>query len=296
MGATSTPEYDAFGPWVLPVSSPEQVPPVFRAHPIDFTRAHDVLKVPRDVARRDVTPRSHLYDFLLVLDRDGIEVLTRQGHRFAVQRIARDDIAAVDIAVELLAARFSVLGTDGTGIDVAFNGASLPLITGLADRLLGWDDDPSSSGRGEALDQEAIGLRDVGLVNGHNALPHPDGARRVTAAYPERTPASRRSRVRRLVQGEARLSGAVASVDERHSVVVARADWVRHSRKPDLSLRRIVVASRAVTAVSSTPHAFLDGVEDVSVECGAARLRLTVPLDQERGVAAPFGSHRRTRA
>lgn len=284
----STPEYDAFGPWVLPVSTPDQVPPVFRAHPIDFTRAHDVLKVPRDVLRRDVTPRSHLYDFLLVLDADGLEVLTRVGHRFAVQRIERDRIAAVDSGTELLDGWLTVLGVDGTRIDVRFNGASLPMMTDLADRLIGWSDRAAPAAVAP-LDQEALGWHDVGLVNAHNTLPAQEDPRRVRAAYPETTPeVQHRSWLQRLLHGPAHLSGAVVSSDARHTVVIARREWVRRSRKPDLSLRRVVLPGRQASVRSSAAHPFLDDVVELRLRLGSADLGLTVPADEEPAVASVF--------
>jgi hypothetical protein len=54
--APSTPEYDAFGPWVDPVRTAEEVPPLYRDHPVDLAGSRLVLKVPRDIARRDATP------------------------------------------------------------------------------------------------------------------------------------------------------------------------------------------------------------------------------------------------
>lgn len=288
MKVVTTPEYDAFGPWILPVSSHDQVPPVFRTHPIDFTRAHDVLKVPREIARRDASPRSHLYDSLLVLDHDGIEVLTREGHRFSVRRISRRDVAAVDSGTALLAGWFSVRGTDGSSIDVSFNGSSLPVITDLADRLLGWvADDLDGLPVQEHLDQDALGYHDVGLVNGYDSLP-PEPRRRVTAAFAERMPVAHRPRLHRLMRGDAHLSGAVMGTDHQHAVVLARSEWVRHTRKPDLSLRRLVIPTDRITDLSAEPHPYLDGVTDLTVHCDRARIPLSVPTDHADAVASTF--------
>lgn len=77
--AASTPEYDAFGPWVDPVRSAEEVPPLYRDHPVDLAASRLVLKVPRDIARRDATPDMDLYDHLLVLEADALTVLSRRG-------------------------------------------------------------------------------------------------------------------------------------------------------------------------------------------------------------------------
>lgn len=283
----SSAEYDAFGPWVLPVSSPAQVPPVFHTHPIDFTRAHDVLKVPRNVARRDVTPRSHLYDQLLVLEEHGLEVLTRAGHRFVVQRIAADAVVAVDSGAALLDGWLRVLGTDGTRIEVRFNGSSLSLVTQFADRLIGWRDG-EPSGTSPELDQSTLGVRDLGLVNAYNTLTLQRSGLQVTAAYPGRIPVSQQSRVRRLLRGTPHLSGAVVSSDGADVLVSARRDWVQYSKNPDLSARRIVIRREHVTSVSSAPHPFLEDTTDLSVLGGGARVRLTVPAEDASAVAAPM--------
>ena len=41
--APSTPEYDAFGPWVDPVRTAEEVPPLYRDHPVDLAGSRLVL-------------------------------------------------------------------------------------------------------------------------------------------------------------------------------------------------------------------------------------------------------------
>jgi hypothetical protein len=289
----STAEYDAFGPWVLPVSSPAQVPPVFRAHPIDFTRAHDVLKVPRVVARRDVTPKSHLYDQLLVLEQHGIEVLTRTGHRFVVQRIAADAVVAVDSGAALLDGWFRVLGLDGTCIEVPFNGSSLSTITQFADRLLerrNGDPAAAASGTSPELDQRTLGVPDLGLVNAYNSLTLRRPGLEVTAAYPGRVPVSQQSRVRRLLRGTPHLSGAVVAGDGYDALVSTRSEWVQYSRNPDLSTRRIVLRRAHVTAVEQSPHPFLDGTVDLTVHGGGARVHLTVPAEAATAVAAPMAT------
>ena len=65
MGTTRVSEYDAFGPWIDEVFAPEDVPRLFRNHALDFDAARLVLKVPRDIVRRDATPDMDLYDYLL---------------------------------------------------------------------------------------------------------------------------------------------------------------------------------------------------------------------------------------
>src|SRR5512143_3413558 len=73
-----TSEYDRFGPWIDEVTIPEDVPPLYRDFPLDFQRARLVLKVPRNISRRNATPDMDLYDALLVLDEVGLTVLSRR--------------------------------------------------------------------------------------------------------------------------------------------------------------------------------------------------------------------------
>ncbi|BDZ60782.1 hypothetical protein GCM10025873_05730 [Demequina sediminis] len=72
-------EYDRFGPWIDRVETEADVPRLFRPHGVDLAAARLVLKVPRNVARRDASPDMDLYDHLLVLGRDSLTVLSRRG-------------------------------------------------------------------------------------------------------------------------------------------------------------------------------------------------------------------------
>ena len=276
----SSPEYDAFGPWVLPVSEESEVPRVFAAHDIDFLRAQAVLKVPRDVARRDVTPRSHLYDQLLVLTPTELEVLTRRGHRFSVQRVARAEVVAVSSGSTLLDGWLTVWAADGSMIDVRFNGSSLPTMTTFADRLADWVDESEFSGTSQELERDALGPLDVGLVNAYNTVAGRRAAFEVLTAYPSRLPAVRRYRIQRLRRARPRLSGAVVSTGSGDLVVLSRRDWVQHSSQPDVSTSRTVIRGDRVTAVSVRPDPLLEGCAEVLVHGGAAHLRLVVPADE----------------
>lgn len=264
---------------MLPVSTESEIPPVFRTHPIDFSSARDVLKVPRDVARRDVTPKSHLYDQLLVLTPTDLEVLTRRGHRYSVDRVARAAVLAVSSGAALLDGWLTVLGADGSAVEVRFNGSSLPMMTAFADRLADWVDESEFAGTSQELERDALGRHDVGLVNAYNTVARHRAAVEVITAYPGRMPATRRSRVHRLWHGLPRLSGAVVSSGGSDIVVVARRSWVQHSSQPDVSLNRLVIHGERITGISTRPDPFLEGCTEVTVHGGAARLELVVPTD-----------------
>ena len=95
-------EYDAFGPWIVPVVTPDLVPPLYRDHPLDLERAVLVLKVPRNITRRDATPDMDLYDHLVVVEEDRLELLSRAPGGYDVQTIQHSQVAAIDYGADLL--------------------------------------------------------------------------------------------------------------------------------------------------------------------------------------------------
>ena len=58
-------EYDAFGPWIYEVHNVDELPRLYQNAGIDPTTCSLVLKIPRNIERRDATPDMHLYDHLV---------------------------------------------------------------------------------------------------------------------------------------------------------------------------------------------------------------------------------------
>ncbi|MEN0129273.1 MAG: hypothetical protein AAGC49_07510 [Brevundimonas sp.] len=142
----STSEYDRFGPWVDEVRTPDDVPRLYRDHPIDFAAHRLVLKVPRNIARRDATADMDLYDQLLLLDYDQLTVLSRrtgedpgatgrQRRGYAEQHLLLEDVVAVQNIVNLLDARLVVHARDGQTVAVRYNGSAQQGIVGIVEAL-----------------------------------------------------------------------------------------------------------------------------------------------------------------
>ncbi len=74
-------ELERLEPWVDQVRTREEVPPLFRDHAFDLDAARLVLKVPRNIARRDAHAGMDLYDHLVVLEERRLVVLSRQFER-----------------------------------------------------------------------------------------------------------------------------------------------------------------------------------------------------------------------
>ncbi|WP_258725480.1 hypothetical protein [Cellulomonas sp. NS3] len=147
----STAEHDAFGPWIDEVRSPQDVPRLFRAHPLDLDAAHLVLKVPRNLSRRDATADMDLYDHLVVLAGDELTVLSRLdalsdageppasvddealGYRTWSSRPS--DVVAMRDVTSMLDARLDLLTQDGRALTVRYNGSAAEGVQRLVDAV-----------------------------------------------------------------------------------------------------------------------------------------------------------------
>jgi len=303
---TSTAEYDAFGPWILSVGTPDDVPRAFRGYPFDFSVAEFILKLPRDIARRDATPDMHLYDRMLVIDSSGLTVLSRIGDGFETTRIEPAAIGAVEHSIELLDGMLSVHGIDGTRVDVPYNGASRGVVAAVAKRLvdLATEADPvlqveSAPGadpapeadrapatsaparRSDPLDMYALGVHDIGLVNAYLEAGVAFPGLRILATQPGTSPASNQSFVRRLIKGRIRLSGAVVAGTDDRLVVLSRRVWLRYRGRPDLSTKHTAIVRARVTRVTTSAHPVAQGVVTLTIELGAGAVAFAMPADSD---------------
>ncbi len=118
---TQTLELDHFGPWVLEIAADDPPPPVFLPY---LARAEGPLlaiKVPRRIERRDARPGMDLYDFLVCLYPDELEVMQRDD-RVGVRRwaCAYRDIGYLSVTRTLLRGVLHV-GTPAGSCGVPFN-------------------------------------------------------------------------------------------------------------------------------------------------------------------------------
>ena len=314
--APSTPEYDAFGPWVDPVRTVEEIPPLYREHPVDLAGSRLVLKVPRDIARRDATPDMDLYDHLLVLGPDRFTALSRRtagdaaprtratargaadGRGYDVRDVPYDQVAAVGTSVDLLDGRLTVHALAGPSVTVRFSGSSADVVEGFVDtlRALAWPvpttgdpapRDPTAGGPGLGrLDRRALGEREIGLVSAYREVADHEPGLRALAAHPRRTVLPRRggaSRVLHLLHPMT-VQAAVVASDGRELQVFGRRDWLARGRTPVHSESRLVLPLDRLTGVRAVPHPVYDGVVVVTLRAGDAALDLPVPAgtDAER--------------
>lgn len=124
-------EYDAFGPWLLPIGSAAEMPPRFRSAYGGLQHADHLIKIPRSIDRRDAFPGADLYGSVFALDGDGFTLLTALdgADGFARRHLAWDEVAAVRTVSNLLHAEFALLLKEGDALTVTYNSVSTDLMT-----------------------------------------------------------------------------------------------------------------------------------------------------------------------
>ncbi|MCG7286343.1 hypothetical protein MHY85_10215 [Cellulomonas sp. ACRRI] len=314
--APSTPEYDAFGPWVDPVRTAEEVPPLYRDHPVDLAGSRLVLKVPRDIARRDATPEMDLYDHLLVLGPDRFTALSRRtggdaaargrgasrgaatGRGYDVREVPYDQVAAVGTSVDLLDGRLTVRALAGPSVAVRFSGSSADVVEGFVDtlRTLAWPvpttgdpapRDPTAGGPGLGrLDRRALGEKEIGLVSAYREVADREPGLRALAAHPRRTVVPRRGGLTRVlhVLHPMTVQAAVVASDGRELQLFGRRAWLARGRTPVNSESRLVLPLDRLTEVRAAEHPGYADLVVVTLRAGDAAIDLPVPAgsDAER--------------
>lgn len=116
-------EYDHFGPWVLEVASDDPPPPVFVPYLMHQEAPLIAVKVPRRIERRDAHPGMDLYDYLICLYDDDLEVMQRDEREVRVRTCRYRDIGHLSVTRTLLHGNIR-LGLPGGPCDVPFNTAA----------------------------------------------------------------------------------------------------------------------------------------------------------------------------
>ncbi|WP_098454980.1 hypothetical protein [Sanguibacter antarcticus] len=311
-------EYDAFGPWVVPVDSLDLVPPLYRNHPLDLERAVMVLKVPRQITRRDATPEMDLYDHLVVVDPDKIELLSRSAKGYDLLTVEHSQVAAIDYGADLLdgwltlftaggASRTPVPGvssTDGPrpALTLKYNAASEGIIETLVATLRGLalGVSTTSAGHGAATDgavphetpgqtsihRAALGLldlgeRDVGLVTAQHALVRAEPDVRVLGFHARRTvtPRGRQGAARFLdLILPSTLHAAIVCASENELHVLRRRHWVTRSRRPEHSVGHTILLLERCGGTTVRDDERFEGTRVFSVPVGGLAVELVVPV------------------
>ena len=301
----STREYDLFGPWIDEVCAPEDIPRVFRPHPVDLDRSRLVLKVPRDIARRDATPDMDLYDNLVVLDDQALTILSlRAGHAsktgrgpagYDAQVLPVADVVAIRVTVTLLVGDLTLYARGVAPVHLRFNGSARANIDRLVRELLAdaATAPPSTAGT------RFLGIApvpdpgpttpelvdDVLLVSDYlTAVRHRPsmtalawhGRRDVKPAGTGVAGLGRRA-LHALTP--VALQGAVLARTPETLEVFTRRAWFARRSEPQHSSRHIIVPLAALEGLDVAPHPGYLAVDTVGLVLGSDRIDLLLPAD-----------------
>lgn len=124
-------EYDAFGPWLLPVGSAAEMPRRFRPAYDGLKHADHIIKTPRSIDRNETRPGADLYGAVFAVDADGFTLLLgpADAEGFTSREVAWDEVAAVRQLNNLLHAEFSLLLKDGDTLTVPYRSVSTDMMT-----------------------------------------------------------------------------------------------------------------------------------------------------------------------
>lgn len=291
-----TAEFDAFGPWIDEVHSPEEVPRLYRDHPLDLSTAHLTLKVPRRIARRDANPDMDLYDHLVVAGASELTVLTRRGSDYVTRVLPYQRLATVQTSVDLLAGRLVVHDVEARqpgrpAITLGYNSVSHDMVQRLARVVRAQARPeparvPATARAPLQLGSRDLGHADVGLVTAQHEL---------ASHEPDVVPlaAHRRTRVARR---EGALSGPLDAFRPvtLHAAVVGagpgelhllhRRDWFTTGRRPEHSVSHTVVLVDRVTS-AEVRESGRYAARVVAVRSGRAVVEVPFPPDAETGPA-----------
>ncbi len=297
-----TSEYDRFGPWIDEVTTLQDVPPLYRDHPLDLGRARLVLKVPRDIARRNATPDMDLYDHLLILDDAGLTVLSRRlttGTRRApvarghdVTTVPYSDVVAVLDTVDLLDGRFTVFTRTGA-VSVRYSGSARANVTRLVSAIREACEayPPGAAGRAllDSTARAAVppaldpGDADVVFVNDFEELVRHHAGLAAWTCHGRSAALPRgggwAGAVRKLAHllKPVTLHGGIVAGDAGTVEIVGRSQWLLRTRATVYSRSRLVLPLGALERLEVAPHERYLGMSVVTFGAGAAHVEIVVP-------------------
>jgi len=305
--STSDAEYNAFGPWVDAVRTLDEVPRLFRDFGCDPTSVRLVLKVPRNIPRRDADPTMDLYDHLIIAGADALTVLSRTGASYVGSTLAYDAVVAIEDSVDLTDGRLRVYARDGSTLQVDYNGSSREVISAFADLLraralcsaaavaahaaataaahgLLFSVGPAVDRRPNAvLNSAAFRATDADLMADWTNLREREPELCLYAAHPRqrvRAGGGLTAGVRNLLR-PAVLHGAIVCGTDAEVQVLSRRHWIGIADRSDLSSARLIVILALLDSVTVHRHPRYAEASVVTLRSGDATIDVTVPGDSE---------------
>src|ERR1035437_6437943 len=128
-------EYDAFGPWIYPIRTYDDMPPRFRHWYEELQSSEFFFKVPINDERSAMRPGMDLYRSVLAIYPERVVVLEWNGSDVTRRDIAMDTIQAVRTSSDLLPSDLTLYIADGGTVRLEYNAVSSHEIEKVVDFL-----------------------------------------------------------------------------------------------------------------------------------------------------------------
>ena len=128
-------EYDAFGPWIYPIRSREDMPRRFLESYEELQSSRFFFKIPINADRSAMRPGMDLYRSVLAVFSDRVVVLDWNGSAVTRRDIAMETIEAVRTSSDLLPSILTIYLAEGDVFRLDYNAVSSHEIDKLVDFL-----------------------------------------------------------------------------------------------------------------------------------------------------------------
>ncbi|MBU8914135.1 MAG: hypothetical protein KOO61_08945 [Spirochaetales bacterium] len=102
-------EYDRFGPWAIEISELDPAPPLFQPYLTSEETPLLSVKVPRKIERRNARPGMHLYDYVVTLYQEELNILERVSDDVRSVTCPYRDIQCILHGEDLLSGRLRLI-------------------------------------------------------------------------------------------------------------------------------------------------------------------------------------------
>jgi hypothetical protein len=284
-------EYNAFGPWIDEVRTVEDLPRLFQDAGVDPTTERLVLKVPRDIARRDATPHMHLYDNLIIVGQEHLTVMVRTGATHTTRSVPFEEIVAMENTIALLDGRFVVHTSDGQTLTLTYNGAAGAPVRSLVQLLRNLYLPPRTGNAAEVVEQEhdqpVLGKKDLDLSRSYEMVLLSEPRMRLVSAVPRRIVTLRGNSLRRTLNlaWPVTLQPSIMISDGREVQIIHRRSWFTRPGDNTLSKGRTILPMSKIKKVDIDQHEQYEKLYMVSIHTEGATIRFPTPVGSESSAA-----------
>lgn len=115
-------EYDAFGPWIYEIDEEHPLPELFEPYVVR-EGAITLMKIPRQIERRNASPDMQLYDYVIGAYKNRVSIFKRIENSMQVMVLHAfyKDVSAISIYNHLLSSRTTIKLSNGETLEIPFN-------------------------------------------------------------------------------------------------------------------------------------------------------------------------------